>query len=136
MFFKQDAYERDLTEKLCALKLNSDRFAEAAKICSYQKLEVIDRGVERARRESTQNYNNLSTELKTESTDIRHGVSNIGEGISSMDLKIAKIESNQNDLQVLVDNLPLVLKNMLGSSPRLDQKTHDSKKARPHFHFP
>ena len=138
-FIKQDAYERDLTEKLQTVKTNSERFAEAAKVCSYQKQEIIHRGIkanrnetrqnrsliERSRRESVQNYSSLNQTLRTESTDIQQGVS----GIAS---EMAKLATNQADLQVFfVENLPGILKDFLSGNERLDQTTHDSEKPHP-----
>jgi hypothetical protein len=137
--FKQEGYERALTEKIKAIKTASDRFAEAAKICSYQKQDILDRQIrqtrnevqhnrliiERSRSESAENYDSLGHVVKDEAKETR----------KDMEVKLAMLESNNAELrsQMESDNVELrnrmdaLLECFLSSNDRINPKTHNRK---------
>ena len=137
-FLKQDTYEKALTKKVDDIKLASDRFAEAAKICSYQKQRVLHREVrqnrtevkqnrviiERTRSESAQHYDSLDHAVRTEAKQIK----------TDMEVRLAKLESNNesknNELkntmkETMKSTIDDLLQNFFSSNERIDRKTHD-----------
>jgi hypothetical protein len=148
--FKQEGYERALTEKIKAIKTAADRFAEAVKICSYQKQDILDRQIRqtrnevqhnrliiaRSRSESTENYDSLGHVVKAEAKETRQ----------DMEVKLAMLESNNAELrgqmesdnvelrgQMESDNVELrnrmdaLLECFLSSNDRINPKTHNRK---------
>lgn len=137
---KQEGYERQLSEKMEAIEAASDRFAEAAKVCSYQRQNIIYREVrqntnevkenrmriERSRSESAQNYESLGRVLQTEAKETRQ----------NLECKLAAILAENNDImrgQMESDNVELrtridvLLECFLSSNDRIDPETHNRK---------
>lgn len=139
--FKQEAYERQLTEKVEAIKTASARFADAAKVCSYQKQDIIYHEIrqnrnevkenrlriERSRSEATQNYETLGDVLKSEAKETRQ----------DMEWKLAAmLESNYATMRGQIESsnvelrsrMDVLLECFLSSNDRIDPETHDLRK--------
>ena len=122
--FKQDSYERKLTDKIKLVKASAERFAELARICSYQKQEVLHREIktnraiiERTRSESAKYQETISQDIKTVSGTIHQGVTGIGD-------QLRLLGSKNEEVYGLVR----VLKEFLASNGRLDSKTNDIRR--------
>lgn len=114
-----------------AVELSSKAFAEAAKICSYQKQEHLLREVlvhrnetkqnrqimERSRSEAAQRSDSLGHIMINEASVIRQGVSEMG-------MKITKLEETNVGLEGLIKDL---LKCFLSGNERINPKTNDSR---------
>lgn len=142
--FKQDVYEQQLTEKVEAIKTASDRFAEAATICSYQKQDKIYHeiqenrlGIERSKSESAQNYESLDRVLKSEAKETRQDMEWRLEAMLEQNNAIAakiraQIASNKFELQNRMD---ILLECFLSSNDRIDPESHNRKRQSWHFHM-
>lgn len=129
-----------MTEKVEAIKTASARFADAAKVCSYQKQEIIYHEIqqnrsevkenrlriERSRSEATQNYETLGHVLKSEAKETRQ----------DMEWKLAAmLEGNNATMRGQIESSNIELRNrmdvllecFLSSNDRIDPETHDRK---------
>ena len=117
-FFKQEGFERDMTEKITSIKIASDQFAEAAKVCSYQKQDAVHRDVR-------QN----SIELRTNRLMIERSMSESAQQHNSLSEKI-KAEGRETcqelETRILI-RIEGMLRNFLSADERIDPKTNDRK---------
>lgn len=127
-----------------AIKTASDRFAEAATICSYQKQDSIYHEIqqnrneakenrltiERSRSESAQNYESLDRVLKSEVKETRQDMEWRLEAMLEQNNAIAakirgQIASNNFELQNRMD---ILLECFLSSNDRIDPESHNRKR--------
>lgn len=129
-----------MTEKVEAIKTASTRFADAAKICSYQKQDIIYHEIqqnrnevkenrlriERSRSEATQNYEILGHVLKSEAKETRQDMEwKLAEMLESNYATVrGQIESSNDELRKRMD---VLLEYFLSSNDRIDPETHDRK---------
>lgn len=118
------------------MKTASERFAEAATVCSYQKQDRIYHEVrenrmriERSRSESAQNYERLDLVLKSEVKETRQdlelGLEAMLKRNNAFTAKIrGQIASNSFELQNRMD---ILLECLLSSNDRIDYKSHNRK---------
>lgn len=123
-----------------AIETASNGFAEAAKVCSYQKQDIIYREIlqntnevkenrlriERSRSESAQNYESLGRVLQTEAIETRQDVEwTLATMLEkNTDIMRGEMESNNVELRTRID---VLLECFLSSNDRIDPETHNRK---------
>ncbi len=60
---KQDCYEIQLTDKIKAVQSSAERFADFAKVCSYEVQEATRQEVKRLRNENSMDYVELGRRI-------------------------------------------------------------------------
>lgn len=123
-------------DKMRSMELSSVAFAEAAKICSYQRQERVLREIQVHRKE-TRESRGLMERSFSESARRSDGVQNvvraeaigIRQGVSEMDQKLVKLEATNVGLQGMVENL---LKCFLSGNERINPKTNDGTMVKPY----
>jgi hypothetical protein len=80
-FFKQDSYQRELSEKLKAIRNASTRFAELAQLCSYREIATTRLEIQEHQRLSKKAYEQIFQgfeEAKTQSLKQNQVLGQIG----------------------------------------------------------
>ena len=106
-----------MTRKITSIKIASDHFAEAAKVCSYQKQDAVHRDVR-------QN----SKELRTNRLMIERSMSESAQQHTSLGQMVkAEAGETRQELETKILGLEGLLKDFLSANERINPKTHGRK---------
>ena len=116
VLFKQDSYQRDLSEKLKAIRNASTRFADLAQLCSYREIVTTRLEIQEHQRLSKKAYELLLhgfEEAKTQSSKQNQVLGHLGNNL------INETEATQQMIQIMA----LRVKKLEAAVTRFAEKT-------------
>ena len=131
-----------MTDKIATIESASKRFAEIAKVCSYQKqdeLQICLRqtksevqlsrlAIKRLEDASTDNYGHLGTIVKAEHRETRQDIVSKLSKLEGQNLELTKSHAEMSKSHSEITNhLEQFMKRFLSSNERINPKTGDCK---------
>ena len=125
--FKQDTYEKKLSDLLQAVRQQSARFDRSAQLCSYETIMNTSQMIRSHDKRSSENQQIALGYLRQSHSEFHAFRNDFASGKGDVQRDVKAIGSQVSDMHDQISHLREILAEFLSSNARIDPRTQDGQ---------